>query len=116
MIDVAWYLAQCLHARRQLILDYHIAEWFAAQYRVGGDRKRFDQVLRRTWDILRTPENQRAARLLVKALLHERRLTGTQVQRIFNRTRIKREKERDGVRVLHRLSKNHAAWIYFALM
>ena len=68
------------------------AEWLAAQQRLNGDRKLFGQLIHQTWNILRTPENQRAARLLVKALLHERRLTGKEVKRIFDRTRNPKEK------------------------
>jgi hypothetical protein len=63
---------------------------------------KFDRILRRTWAILTKRENRAAADQLLNALMKYQRLSGEQAQRIFDRTRIKPQKENNAVSLFSR--------------
>jgi hypothetical protein len=99
MIRIAGYMAQCLYHKRKINLDYHVAEWVVTRDQFADDPEQFERLLGRTWALLVTPENRRAAELMVNALLRSKRLTGRQLQRIYDRTRnLTNRKETEYVR------------------
>src|SRR5262245_21078245 len=87
MIRMAGQMALCLHHRRELKVEYHVAEWILTRAQFADEPEEFDRLLRRTWTILTARENRTAADLLLKALIKYKRLSGKQVQRIYDRTR-----------------------------